>query len=417
MNETKLSEITYKLNFGIQVDLNHPMPIINKIDTRFYHSYILGKTGMGKSVLIERMIANDIKQGVSVIMIDPKGESCKRIYKLFNGEKLKYVSIKRPIVINPLNRRETDIDTTIAEFVQILDILITLTASNPESTVLMREIVGMALRTFNKDQKNLSYLVDFLLYPDVRKRHLEQIENPAHKKYWIEFDIADKPFPRNKEKIESAKRLASRLIEISEGSMRLIVEGENELYINELVERGESLLVDTSKMTRTSRIYLSNLIVYSVLSYCEYYEGQTKPLIIYVDEFQTVVSPLFTELLARSRGKKVGFVLAHHDFKELSEKVISSILGNANTIIVFRCGLDESETMAKFFGIPSKDLLNLDDYHAWVRIGNKNTLVETLPPIMEEVPDLPPNIEEFKDKEKTTEDIEYFFLSDKWIMV
>ena len=244
MNETKLSEITYNLNFGIQVDLNHPMPIINKIDTRFYHSYILGKTGMGKSVLIERMIANDIKQGVSVIMIDPKGESCKRIYKLFNGEKLKYVSIKRPIVINPLNRRETDIDTTIAEFVQILDILITLTASNPESTVLMREIVGMALRTFNKDQKNLSYLVDFLLYPDVRNRHLEQISNPAHKKYWIEFDITDKPFPRNREKIESAKRLASRLIEISEGSMRLIVEGENELYINELVERGESLLVD-----------------------------------------------------------------------------------------------------------------------------------------------------------------------------
>lgn len=397
----------YKLKLGILLSGN--IPYITNIKTRFEHTYILGKTGTGKSVCMERMASEDIRQGISVIYIDPKGDSVKRLHHLHNS---KYVSIKKPIVINPLNRDGFEIDDIIAEFVQILDILITLTASNPESTVLMREIVGMALRSFSKEQKNLNYLVDFLLYKNIRDEHLRTLspEFEPYRNYWREFDFLEKNgYPRNKDKIESAKRVASRLIEISEGKMKSIVQGENELYIADIVSKGESLLVDTSMMSRNSRIYLSNLIVYAVLSYCEYFEGQTKPLMIYVDEFQTVVSPLFTELLARSRSKKVGFVLAHHDFLEVSPQVMSSILGNTNTYIVFRCGLDEADKLAPMFGISPSELFNLSKYCAFVRIGNKNSKVKTFPPIMDGVPEI--NIE-------TARASEFFsFLSNDWIVV
>ncbi len=415
------SERNYSLDFGIQLNLDHIEPVIYDIKERFEHSYILGKTGTGKSVLMEQMVYNDISKGICTIYIDPKGDSCKRIYELApDKSKIKYVSIKKPIVINPLNKTGFDVDDIIAEFVQILDILITLTASNPESTVLMREIVGMALRTFNKEQKNLSYLVDFLLYSDTRKIHLKSLpDNDRFKDYWIEFDATEKNgYPRNKDKIESAKRVASRLLEISEGKMKDIVHGENELYIHDLLNNDESLLVDTSRMSRNSRIYLSNLIVYSVLSYCEYYEGKTKPLIVYVDEFQTVVSSLFTELLARSRGKKVGFVLAHHNLLEVKPEILSSIFGNTNTYIIFRCGLDEADKLAPMFDIRPKDLFNLDKFNAWLRIGNENILIETYPPLMEEVPDLPEGVEKLQDNKLSPEDmIKYFFLSNDPIVV
>jgi len=399
----------YLLKLGNLWDFNQELPYITNINTRFQHTYILGKTGTGKSVAMERYAHEDIKQGLSVIYIDPKGDSVKRLHHL---HKCKYVSIKKPIVINPLNKTGFDIDEIISEFVQILDILITLTASNPESTVLMREIVGMALRCFTKEQKNLHYLVDFLLYRNVRTNHVDKLspEFEQYRNYWREFDFLEKNgYPRNKDKIESAKRVASRLIEISEGKMRCIVQGDNELYISDIVSKGESLLVDTSMMSRNSRIYLSNLIVYAVLSYCEYHEGETKPLIIYVDEFQTVVSPLFTELLARSRSKKVGFVLAHHDFLEVSPQVMSSILGNTNTYIVFRCGLNEADKLAPMFDVSPKDLFNLPKYNAYVRIGNKNTKIRTFPPIMEEVPEL--------DIEIAPSPELFSFLSDDWIVV
>lgn len=409
----------YHLDFGYQLDVNQAQPDIFNVKDRFEHTYILGKTGTGKSVLIERMVLNDIKQNLSTIYIDPKGESCKRIYALSpDKSKIKYVSVKKPIVINPLNKIGFDIDDIIAEFVQILDILVTLTASNPESTVLMREIIGMALRTFNKEQKNLNYLVDFLLYKDVRKKHLKTIQDPRFLTYWQEFDALDGNYPRNRDKIESAKRVASRLLEISEGKMKDIVHGENELYIQDLVNNGESLLVDVSRMSRNSRIYLSNLIVYSVLSYCEYYEGETKPLIAYVDEFETVVSPLFSELLARSRGKQVGFVLAHQNLLQLDQKTISSILGNTNTYVIFRCGLDEADKLAPMFDIKPKDLFNLNKFNAWLRIGKENILIETFPPLMEDVPTIPDDVANIKNNVKSVDEmIDFFFISNDWIML
>jgi len=409
--------VGYNLKLGILQDLDAEMPYITNIKDRYEHAYILGKTGTGKSVLMERMANYDISQGISTIYIDPKGESCRRLYSLApDKSKIKYISIKQPMVINPLNKEGYDIDDIISEFVQILDILITLTASNPESTVLMREIIGMALRTFNKEQKNLNYLVDFLLYRDVRKEHIKSL--PANNKYyiyWKEFDaIEGNRYPRNKDKIESAKRVASRLLEISEGKMKDIVHGENELYISDIINRGESLLVDTSRMSRNSRIYLSNLIVYSVLSYCEYYEGNKKPLIVYVDELKTIISPLFTELLARSRGKKVGFVLAHQNINQLSPSEVSGIMGNTKTYVLFNCGLDEADKYAPMFDVKPKELFSLEKYHAWVRIGNKNSLIKTFPPLMDTIPDLPEHLEKLPTNNENTD---YFFLSDDWIVV
>jgi type IV secretory pathway VirB4 component len=382
--------IDYRFEFGRLELLSQEFAAIYNVKDRFQHLYILGKTGMGKSVLMERIANYDISKDISVIYIDPKGESTKRLYELAsNKDKIKYISIDNPITINPLNKKGYDIDDIITEFVQILDILVTLTTSNPESTVLMREIIGMALRSFTSEQKNLDYLFQFLSYENVRKKQIIKMTDPDLLKYWIEFDeLQANRYPKNREKIECAKRVASRLAEISTGKMKNMVNGENELYISELVSNQESLLVDTSRMNMNNRIYLTNLIVYSVLSYIEFESSHTKPLLVFVDEFQTVVSKLFAELLARSRSAKVGFVLAHHDFEEVNHKILSSILGNVDTLAIFRCGDTEATRFAKIFDIKPNDLMNLDKYMAWVRIGTNNTLVTTYPPIMEEVPKL-----------------------------
>ena len=409
----------YNLSLGfLASDFKQELPEFWDIKERFEHTYIIGKTGMGKSSLLEHMASYDIEKNLSVIFIDPKGESCKKLYHLTKDKScVQYISIESPTVINPLNKKGYKLDNLIQEFIQILDVLITLTASNPESTVLMREIINRAMHSITRESdKNLDYLTKFLLYSDVRRELKNTLPADSElRKYWDEFDGIKGKIPRNAQRVECAQRLASRLLEISTGEMKNFVVGPNELDISNIVQNNKVVLVDTSRMNRNSRIYLTNLIVYSVLSYCEFAPHRNKPLLVYVDEFQIVVSDLFSELLARSRSSKIGFTLAHQNFQQIPKNILGSIFGNVGTSICFRCGDEEAKRYAPIFNIKSQELFNLPKYNAWVRIGTNNTLIETFPPKLTEVPPVDIFKKQTEQLEIPLPQQEFNFLGDEWI--
>lgn len=424
-NTEKIKTNKYRLRFGEQLNLKHEYPVIRNLTERYEHTYIVGKTGMGKSSLLEHMAEYDINKDIATIFIDPKGDSVRKLHELTeNKSRIIYISIKSPIVINPLNKEGYNLNNLIQEFIQILDVLVTLTASNPESTVLMREIIGVAMRSINREEdKNLEYLTKLLLYPEKRQQLLNTLKPQSDEWiYWKDFDEKDRNIPRNRYKIESAQRLASRLIEISTGEMKDFVIGKNELDISNIVENNKVVLVDTSRMNRNSRIYLSNLIVYAVLSYCEFADKKLNPLMVYVDEFQIVVSSLFSELLARSRSSKVGFTLAHQNFQQIPKNILGSIFGNVGTTICFRCGDEEAERFAPIFDVKSKDLFNLPKYQAMVRLGTDNILIETYPPKLEDTPEIgikqkPTDTPQKEIKQTIFPDKSFMFLGDgdEWI--
>jgi type IV secretory pathway VirB4 component len=417
--------VKYNLSLGfIAEDLNQELPEFWDIKERFEHTYIVGKTGMGKSSLLEHMAEYDINKDLAVIFIDPKGETCKKLYSLTKDKsRIRYISIESPTIINPLNKEGYKLDNLIQEFIQILDVLVTLTASNPESTVLMREIINRAMHSIIREQdKNLDYLTRFLLYSDVRQNLKNTMSiNSELRKYWDEFDGIKGKIPRNSQKVECAQRLASRLIEISTGEMKNFVVGKNELDMTDIVQNNKVVLVDTSHMNRNSRIYLTNLIVYSILSYCDFAKEHKNPLLVYVDEFQIVVSDFFSDLLARSRGSKVGFTLSHQNFQQIPKSILGSIFGNVGTSICFRCGDEEAKRFAPIFSVKSHELFNLPKYNAWVRIGTNNTLIETYPPKLSEISqmEITPKKETTKYKLKQAEipftQEEFNFLSDEWV--
>ena len=402
----------YRLELGTAENLNHEPPYIFDIKDRFQHFYILGKTGAGKSVLMERMVSNDIDYGCAVAYIDPKGSSAKRLYhSIEDKSRVLYISIDTPITINPLLKKGYTTDNIIAEFVQILDVLIQLTSSNPESTVLMREIIGNAIHTLKEEHRNLSFLTRFLMYEDVRRGY----PHPTDKlrEYWAEFDAMDKNIRKNRGHFDSAKRVASRLNSIvSDPNFEKFFLGENEFDVSEIVAQKKIVLVDTSRMTYEKRIYLSNLIVYGIVSYCEFGKKAGNPLMVYVDEFQTCVSPLFAQLLGLTREYQVGFTLAHHDFEEITPRVLSSVIGNVDNFVIFRCGDNESKKMASVFDLRPTDFSNLKKYTAWVRLGTQNTLTMTDPPL---IADLPPDFSIPKGVTTENTPSPTSYLQDGWI--
>ncbi len=147
-------------------------------------------------------------------------------------------------------------------------------------------------------------------------------------------------------------------------------------------------MVDTSGFTPTNRIFLSNLVFHAVASYI-FYDRLKIPLLIYIDEFQTVASNLIRDILEFGRGEKVGFTLAHHDFSEIKDKnIIKSVIAGVQNMAIFRCGEEEDRTFSDIFKLKKADLRQLKDYEAWVRLGTDNILIETFEPLMTDLPEI-----------------------------
>ena len=378
----------YRLELGEQLDLTHEVPVIYDLKDRMRHFYICGASGTGKSVFMERMAEYDLNFGLSVIYIDPKGESVKKLYQLAkNKEKIKYVSKDNPLIINPLSKKDYSVDNMIDEFVRVLDVLIILTSINPESSVRMKSLINMAVKSFSKEQINFKYLCDFLNFEEVRKYH--KYPNAEIQKEWREFDVKQGQYYVNREHHITAKSIVDRLKQlINHEDVRPFITGDNELNIPDMLRNGESLLVDTSGMSSNNKIFISNLIFHSVTSYI-FYDRLKIPLLVYIDEFQRCASDLIRDILEFGRGEQVGFVLAHHDFSEFKNKdLIKSVTSISNNYAIFRCGEDEDKYFFNTFKLKQGELKQLDDYEAWIRLKTDNIKIETYPPKLKDPPDI-----------------------------
>jgi len=376
----------YRLELG-DGDIEHEDPIIYDIKNRFEHFYIIGKSGMGKSVLMERMAVYDLNYGISIIYIDPKGDSTKRLYHLAEDKsKVRYVDVDHPIGLNPLQKKNYTLDNIISEFVQVLDVLITLTSINPESSVRMKEIMDYALKSFDKKQMTLQYLHDFIKYEHIRKAH--KFDDLNNAQWWKEYDKKQGQFYEKRYYHETADSITSRLSMFIKNEYIAPFMKNNEFDVPTLLKNGQSMLVDISQFRKENRVFIANLMIFAIATYCNFSKVNI-PLIVYVDEMQVCASELISDVLEFGRGAEVGFVLAHHNFTEIKKSsILGSIFGIVSNFIAFRCGDDEAGKMADIYGLKKKDFSNLEEHTAWVRLGIDNTLVATYPPILNEVPDI-----------------------------
>lgn len=398
----------YRLKLGILQDPNLVMPYITEIRRRFTHTYIIGKTGMGKSVLMERMADYDMKSGLSVIFIDPKGDS---VNKLTANSNVRYISFANPVKINPLRRIGYKVDTLIREFTDVMDIMITATSINPEATVRMKEILSKAIKGFKEEDRNLKFLNEFLSFKDVRERY--PFSEPATRKWFNEIESTSKSgFKKTSDYINTMGSISSRLSQFLDNDemSQFLTTGENEFDISSVIDQGQSLLINTATSDNDNQRFLSALILYSVFSYIKT-NTIKKPLMIYIDEFQASVNSSFPSLLQYARSCQVGFTLSHHDFLEIEPKVLSSIFGIVGSYVVFNCGDVEAKRLAGILRVKDSQIMDLPDYEAFTRLGTSNSHIKTFPP-------LPTTDRPDPTKPTTEPEPAYFnFLSDDWIMV
>lgn len=344
---------------------------------RLLHTYIIGKTGVGKSTLLELLIRQDLAAGRGFALVDPHGDLVERIWDQASDEirdRLTYLNApnpSQPFGYNPLRRVREDRIPLAAS-----GILETLRKLWPTAWgVRMEHVLRNSLYALL--ERDGSSLPDILrLYNDknFRQRVTRTIRNPIVKTFW-KTEFENYPARLRAEAIAPIQNKLGALL--SDPTLyQILVEPTVDLHFRALMDSGQGLLVNLAKgrLGEDASHVLGGLIV-TILGLAAYTradapEAERRPFFLYVDEFQSFTTLSFVNMMADLRKYGVGLTVAHHYVAQLEPEIRHAVLGNAGTFISFRIGAEDLPIVAAelqpIFG--GEDLLRLPQRHFYLKL-------------------------------------------------
>ncbi len=168
-----------------------------KTDDRRRHMYFIGKTGMGKSTILENMIVEDIRAGRGVAVVDPHGDLAEKIIQYIPADRLNDViyfnpaDIEYPIALNVIEQVEPHLRHLVAS--GLIGVFQKLWADSwgPRLEYILRNTI---LAILDYPGSTLLGVIRMLSDKKFRKKVIEKISDPVVKSFWVnEFaSYADK---------------------------------------------------------------------------------------------------------------------------------------------------------------------------------------------------------------------------------
>jgi hypothetical protein len=364
-----------------------------KRDDRRRHTYVIGKSGVGKSVLLASMAVQDIINGEGVCVIDPHGDLVKDIISRIPPERADDVilfapaDIARPLALNLLefdHRYPEQKTFVINEMIKIFDKLYDLKQTGgPIFEQYMRNSMLLVM----SDPGSGSTLMEIpkvLSDPIFRKMKLEKCQDPTVVDFWR----------KEAEKAGGEAALAnvvpyitSKLTSfISNDTMRPIIgQQKSSFNLRDVMDNKKILLVDLSKgLIGEMNAYLLGMILVgkilmSALSRTDQPQEKRKDFYLYIDEFQNFTTDSVNSILSEARKYNLNLIIAHQYLGQLVKNqdtsIKNAVFGNVGTWILFKIGSEDAETMAKEFApvFNQYDLINIEKYTAYVKLLINNT--------------------------------------------
>lgn len=399
-----MAEENEKLVYIGQVNWRNQMKKFGiKTDDRRRHIYAVGKTGMGKSALLENMAIQDILAGRGVAFIDPHGEGVQNLLDYIPSWRINDV-----VYFNP-----SDVEYPIAFNV--------MEASNPEQRNLIAAGLMAVFKKIWPDvwSARMEYILNntilaLLEYPnstllginrmfadpEYRAKVVERITDPVIKSFWVnEYSRYNERYEQ-----ESTAAIQNKIGQfIANPLMRNVIgQVRSSIDIRQIMDEKKILLVNISKGLigeDNSRLFGAMLITkiqLAAMSRQNVPEDQRTDFYCYVDEFQNFATDSFVNILSEARKYHLSLILANQYLGQLEEmsagakitRVRDAVFGNVGTMIVFRIGAQDAEFLEPEFlpDITVEDLVNLGKYHIYVKlmidgVASAPFSAVTLPPL------------------------------------
>ncbi len=369
-----------------------------KTDDRRRHFYVIGKTGTGKTTMIQNMAIQDIQNGRGVAIVDPHGEFAETVIKAIPSNRINDVIYfnpadqEYPIAFNVMEKVDVEYRHLIASGLVGVFKKIWADSWGPRLEYILRNAI---LALLEYPGSTLLGVTRMLVDKNYRERVIDKVTDPVVKSFWV--DEFTKWNDRVLQEVISpiqnkvGQFLSSALIR------NIIGQTKSAFNIRELMDEGKVLIMNLSKgrIGEDNSALLGAMMITKIqlaaMARVDVPENQRKDFYLYVDEFQNFATDSFANILSEARKYHLNLIIAHQYIGQLmtdtSTRVRDAVFGNVGTICAFRVGAEDAEFLEKEFEpvFTAQDLVNLPNRHIYIKLmidgiaGNAFSAV-TLPP-------------------------------------
>lgn len=348
-----------------------------KTDDRRRHIYVVGKTGMGKTVFLENMAIQDIQDGKGIGFVDPHGEAAEKLLDFVPSNRINDVvyfnpsDLNFPIAFNIMEKVDPEYRHLVASGLMgvFKKIWPDVWSSRMEyilnnSILALLEYEGSTLLGVNR----------MLADADYRKKVVEKVTDPMVKAFWLQ------EFARYTQKFETE---ATAAIQNKVGQFissplirNIIGQVHSTINMRKIMDEEKILILNLSKgrIGEDNSHLLGALLItklqLAAMSRVNIPENERKDFHLYVDEFQNFATESFVNVLSEARKYRLALILAHQYIAQMEEPVRDAVFGNIGTIISFRIGAEDAEFLEKEFfpEFTASDFVDLGKYNIYLKL-------------------------------------------------
>ncbi len=345
---------------------------IKEGEDRRRHTYIIGKSGTGKTTLIANMAIDDIRKGRGVAVIDPHGDLCNTILDYIPSNRINdccYFNPADPDYVYPLNvleaKNESQKELIASGVLSIFKKLYGNISWGPRLEHILRNAV---LTLVNVPGSDLTHIVEILTNKNFREKCISQLTNPTLINFWRnEFDRMDPKFQN-----EAVSPILNKVGQfISSTNIRnTVAHAKSKINIQEIMDQKKILIADlsTGRLGEDNSALLGAMLItqiqLSAMNRVFQAADDRSDFYLYVDEFQNFATESFIKILSEARKFKLNLIVANQYMSQLDKSIQDAILGNVGSIMSFVVGNQDAFVLAKEFGpqFPPEDLIKIGKY-------------------------------------------------------
>ncbi|MBT3413084.1 MAG: type IV secretion system DNA-binding domain-containing protein [Candidatus Jacksonbacteria bacterium] len=366
-----------------------------KTDDRRRHMYLIGKTGMGKSTVLENMIIADIMAGRGVCVVDPHGDLVEKVLDYIPSHRVNDTIYFNPadqdfpIAFNVLESVDDQQKHLVASGLIGVFKKIWADSWGPRLEYVLRNAV---LALMDYPGSTLLGIMRMLTDKAYRKKVISHIDDPVVRAFWVE-EYSKYPDKFQTEAIAPIQNKVGQFL--SSSIIRNIVgQVKSTIDMRDIMDEKKVLLLNLSKgrVGEDNSSLLGAMMITKVqlaaMSRVDMPEEERKDFYLYVDEFQNFATDSFASILSEARKYRLNLIIAHQYIEQLSESVQAAVFGNVGTLTVFRVGATDADFLVKEFEpvFTEVDLVNLPKWSVYMKlmidgVSSEPFSAATMPPL------------------------------------
>ncbi|PIR40285.1 MAG: hypothetical protein COV33_00640 [Candidatus Zambryskibacteria bacterium CG10_big_fil_rev_8_21_14_0_10_34_34] len=368
-----------------------------KAEDRLRHIYSIGKTGMGKSTMLENMAIQDIQNGEGMAFLDPHGKTADLLLDYIPEHRLKDViyfapfDTEYPISFNVMEdvgpeRRHLVVSGLMSAFEKIWE-----DQWSSRMAYILQNTLAALLEYPGATMLSINRMLTDKLY---RNKVVDNVKDPTTKAFWTD------EFAKYTDKYaaEATPAIQNKVGQfVSNPLIRNIVgQSKSTFDIREIMDKKKIFIVNLSKglVGENNANLLGSMIVTKIylaaMSRADADPKELKKLpnfYLYVDEFQSFANKSFADILSEARKYKLSLNITHQYIEQMAEEVRAAVFGNVGTMIAFRVGSFDAEILEKEFApvFTMEDIVNLGFVQIYLKlmidgVASQPFSATTLPP-------------------------------------